>query len=341
MAYPKPLSEKSLAKMYRDANLDERKSAFLHQFFQAAANLYGAAVMADLWEILKAIAGQYGMTDLKRKDLIAFSSIARRENVPYHVYEVDELYSEEKRAMLDRIIVHKSLVRVGYGKMIAFYELAELQSEHTFYIPEDFLSYVEPKPTPAEIQLLEFLKNLKVTASEYVNSYGRKYVCTHVGETLESFSFRNAMETSEYEWYSGENPQHKIRNERQLQELDARTSGSEAEKILRSYKENRNLGYFPPARDIQAVSDELSEVGVQLTDQQFSDLVELLMLVNNTSHLWHNYGWAPVDLARQHPIKVPTSVSFGPGIRQAFAEGKLSREEIEEECRKRGIKIVE
>ena len=35
MAYPKPLSEKTLARMYREANIDEEKSEFLHKLFLA------------------------------------------------------------------------------------------------------------------------------------------------------------------------------------------------------------------------------------------------------------------------------------------------------------------
>ena len=44
MAYPKPLSEKSLQKMYLQSGINEVKSHFLHQLFKAAANLYGSVL---------------------------------------------------------------------------------------------------------------------------------------------------------------------------------------------------------------------------------------------------------------------------------------------------------
>ena len=42
MAYPKPLSEKALQRLYKESGLDERAQGFLHDFFAACANLYGA-----------------------------------------------------------------------------------------------------------------------------------------------------------------------------------------------------------------------------------------------------------------------------------------------------------
>ena len=173
MAYPKPLSEKSLIKMYHEANLDEEKSSFLHQFFLSAANLYGIAVLRDLWDILKEIAPQYGVNGIKRKDLIAFSSIVRREDVPYYIYEIDELYSGEKRSTLDREIVHKSLVRSGYSKMAWYYNLADAQADTPYYIPKDFLTYAAASATREETLLLRFLKRLKVTAKESENRYNK------------------------------------------------------------------------------------------------------------------------------------------------------------------------
>ena len=41
MPYPKPLSEKSLEKLYKDAGLTNEARSFLYAFFTACANLYG------------------------------------------------------------------------------------------------------------------------------------------------------------------------------------------------------------------------------------------------------------------------------------------------------------
>ena len=123
---------------------------------------------------MRAVAKQYGMEDIKRRELIDFSSIARRENVPYNVYEIDELYSAEKRAEIDREIVNKKLIKAGYAGKNIYYELAELQAGKPYYIPEDILSYAAGNTVPEETKLLNFLKKLKVTATESENRFGKK-----------------------------------------------------------------------------------------------------------------------------------------------------------------------
>lgn len=341
MLYPKPLSEKSLAKMYSEANINEEKSEFLHKFFLAAANLYGTIVLRDLWDILKQIAEQYGMTGIKRKDLIAFSSIVRRETQPYYVYEIDELYAAEKRSELGREIVHKSIVKAGFDKKAWYYALVEMQGDKPYYIPKDMLSYAAQKTTAAEDLLLRFLKRLKVTARKAKTPGGKTVACEHVGETLGSFSFRNSDEDYEYCYFNGELDWHPSKNERAVQELLERTGCSEAEKIFRRYKEECNIGAFSPAHSLEAVFEELCEVGVQLSDKEFNKLTNLLVQFNNVSRLWCNCGWSPSELSELESRTGPTSISLGPGILKMIEEGKLDREEIEAELRRRGITLIE
>jgi hypothetical protein len=339
MSYPKPLSEKSLAKMYREAGLDEKKSDFLHKFFSACANFYGTIALRDAWELLKNIAEQYGADTIKRKDLIAFSSIARREDVPYYVYEIDELYTAEKRSNLDRQIVHKSLIRAGYGQRTDYYHVAERQYGKPYYLPEDLLAYAVPKTSPQEAKLLHFLSGLKVTASKSEDSLGRKHTCIHKGKTLGSFSFRNSDETFSYQWAAGEIEGHPSVNEKVLRELTERTAGSEAEKIVRQYREECNIGVQNPSDSICRIMDELNEVGVCLSEARCRALVDLLTEFNNESHLWCNCGWTPSDLSKRTGRTPPTSMSLGPGIMKLAAEGKIDLKEFEEELRKYGVKL--
>ncbi len=53
MSYPKPLSEKSLERLYRESKLTKEKQSFLHAFFAACANLYGAIALR-FWKIAPA-----------------------------------------------------------------------------------------------------------------------------------------------------------------------------------------------------------------------------------------------------------------------------------------------
>lgn len=53
MAYPKPLSEKSIRKMYDESGLIDEKIVFLRNLFEGAAFLYGVISMEELWDVYK------------------------------------------------------------------------------------------------------------------------------------------------------------------------------------------------------------------------------------------------------------------------------------------------
>ena len=335
MAYPKPLSEKTLARMYREANISEEKSEFLHKYFLACANLYGAVAMYELWGILKVIADEYGMEKIKRKDLIAFSSITRREDVPYYVYEVDELYSKAKRNDLDRFVVHKSIIQPGYIQKNLFHILREGQGSKPPFISEGLLDYAAPVPTTMDKKLLGFLKKLKVTAFEAEGEFGEHYVCEHVGETLGSFPFRNSIERDLLKWYSGEDEEHPSTNAKRLKCIEEKTSGSEAEKIFRKIKEDFNIGAFSCTDTIKNVLRELNEVGVELTERQTDKLLKLIMDYNNNSHLWCNFGWTPRELLSMNTHGgIFESASFDSEPEPPFANDFIDRDEIESALRK-------
>ena len=79
MSYPKPLSQKTLDKMYKESGLSKEKIEFLGKLFDGAAALYGIITLKDLWNVYKEYAEKVPAIRLHRKDIIAFSSIARRE----------------------------------------------------------------------------------------------------------------------------------------------------------------------------------------------------------------------------------------------------------------------
>ena len=123
MSYPKPLSEKSLKRLYTQAGLSTEACDFLHSFFAVCANLYGAIALRDVWSVYQKL--KSGAPRIHRRDLIAFSTIVRREVQPYRVYEIEELYTEEPHNDLDRHIVSNELIGAGYGKMSSFYALMD------------------------------------------------------------------------------------------------------------------------------------------------------------------------------------------------------------------------
>lgn len=88
MAYPKPLSQVNIDKMCREYGLSPMLVETLHRYYEAFAKLYGMVFLNEAWQVIKMLEPQ-----IKKKDFINFSSIARREDLPYYIYEIDEVYS--------------------------------------------------------------------------------------------------------------------------------------------------------------------------------------------------------------------------------------------------------
>ena len=107
MSYPKPLSKKSLERLYKESRLTEEARTFFHAFFAACANLYGAIALRDVWQVYGELKDA---PKLRRKDILTFASIVRREEQPYYVFEVNELFDEDSNNELDRHIVTRELV---------------------------------------------------------------------------------------------------------------------------------------------------------------------------------------------------------------------------------------
>lgn len=331
MSYPKPLSEKSLKRLYTQASLSTEACDFLHSLFAACTNLYGAIALRDVWSIYQEL--KRDTPRIHKRDLIAFSAIVRREVQPYRVYEIEELYTEEPHNDLDRHIVSKELIGAGYGKMFSFYALMEELSDQPYCVPDNFLSYAVPSATAEENSLSDFIGNLKSTAKECAPKQRKPYPNENRGKKLREFSFLNLNEQFNLEYYKKVPATHSA--------LLEEYSGTEAEKIMRSYRLTENVGYLRTTDMIQDVLTELSEAGVRLTEAQHSTLMRLMMQYHNGSRLWCLRGWTPNELAAMYGNTGAPSISFGPGIQKMFADGTMDKNELVRKIKELGWKVSE
>ena len=331
MSYPKPLSEKSLNRLYMQAGLSTEACDFLHSLFAACANLYGAIALRDVWSVYQEL--KSGAPRIHRRDLIAFSTIVRREVQPYRVYEIEELYTEEPHNDLDRHIVSKELIGAGYGKMFSFYALMDELGNQPYCVPEYFLSYAVSSASAEESVLSNFIGNLKSTAKECTPKQRKTYPNENRGKKLSEFSFLNLDEQFNLEYYKKVPATYSA--------LLEEYSGTEAEKIMRSYRRTENIGYLRTTDMIQNVLIELCEVGVRLTEKQHSTLMRLMMQYHNGSRLWCLRGWTPNELAAMHGNTGASSISFGPGIQEAFADGTMDKNELVRKIKELGWKVSE
>ena len=96
-----------------------------------------------------------------------------------------------------------------------------------------------------------------------------------------------------------------------------------------------------PIESIDHVTEELAEVGVELTMNQAEELMRLIMELRNNSRQWCISGWKPVELAQRYKPQGKPAISFGPGIQQAFANGDMDREEMVRQLRAMGLNMEE
>jgi len=330
MSYPNPLSEKSIEKLYQQSGLTDEARSYLHRFFAACANLYGTISLRHVWVVYQQLEDT---PKLRRKDIVSFASIVRREEQPYYVFELNEIYDEESSNELDRLIVSKELVGVGYGKYCLLYDLTDqIDFDRPYCVPDDFLSCAETVQTKQEQTLFDFLSGLASTADECVPKYGKSIPNDHKGQKLGDFSFLNSEERFEVEWQKRPATREAILHD---------YSGTEAEKILRFFKRGENIGRNSPTETIQWILDELNEAGVEMTQGQVEVLFSLITNYHNNSRLWCLSGWKPSELAAMYRGNGPTAISFGPGMQKAFEDGSLDKEELVKAIQKMGLKVIE
>ena len=328
MSYPKPLSEKSLERLYTQAGLSTEACDFLHSLFAACANLYGAIALRDVWSVYQELKSE--APRIRRYDLIAFSAIVRREVQPYRVYEIEELYKEEPHNDLDRHIVSKELIGAGYGKMLSFYALMDECDDRPYCVPDDFLSYAEPTASAEEKSLADFIGNLKSTATECAPKQRKTYPNENRGKKLNEFSFLNLNERFNLDYYRKVPATYSA--------LLEEYSGTEAEKIMRFYRRAENVARLRVTDMIQNVLIELCEVGVCLTEKQQDTLMQLIVQYHNGSRLWCTCGWKPDELAAMYSS---CGVLPDQKLHASSSDGVMDKKEIIRKMKELGLKIID
>lgn len=305
-ALPKPLSQKSIQKMLEGWNPETVDK--LHDYYAAFSNLYGVIMLSDAWKICK-----HYETNIHKKEFMDFSSIARRENLPYYILEIDELYCEEPRVSdAQRFIINKELVTDGYYRFANIYELIERQADKPFYYPERMTEFTENADSAQWNALCDFIRNIK----------------TNDGIKLSEYVIMSEWEKSDLEYY---------KSQRKKDEILKNASIPRSEKIIKSLKIMMTSG----ENALDHLSYALEESNAVLTEKEWQKLTLLFQDANNHSHHWANCGWTPMELHRKYGNPTPRSISFGPGLQKAFENGDIDKNEIIEKLKSMGISVEE
>ncbi|MBR1382468.1 MAG: hypothetical protein IJ555_01455 [Ruminococcus sp.] len=307
MAYPKPLSKKSIDKML--ASWDAETVDTLHRYYEAFSELYGIVMLKDAWQVFKRFEPK-----IHKKQFVDFSSIARREDVPYYVFEIDEIYSEEKRFDTGRLIVNKKIVISGAYKFSRLYEIYEMQAGKPYYDKPDLLE-VAAHPRYDE-KILPFINELTLKSGE---QRGKKFSEAFLLTDHEKFLL---------DWFKAE-----YRKKEVLKNAEIPFSQKFYEHMIKRIEGQGN--------PIDSIIHYLEDNGFQFeTQKQAEQFIRLLQDFINKSHLWVNCGYTPTELFAKSTNTKPKSISVGPNMKKAFADGTMDREEFIRRLSAAGIEFV-
>ena len=342
MSYPKCLSVKSLEKRYRDAGISEDKIQFLKDLCLSCMNLYGVIHAEQLWAVYKELSEKVSVPKIQRKELYTALGIFRREDLPYYVFEADEVYTEEPRTEKYRLLASRQLVHSGYGKFTSLYRLIENAMDKPYFVPANMLEYRDPVPDERKQKLTDWLSVLSCTQTEFKTRYGKVFPCAYTGKKLGEFSFISRDDDFELRYQRGEIEDHKG-NAKYAAELETElNSMTAAERLIRDYTWRSHLGVTKPTDSLTYFMNDLEEMGVLLTEEQADFLVQSLMDYHNHLHLWCNCGWTPAEMAQRlfASGQVLPQIRFGPGMEKAFSDGSLDREELVGRLKEMGLDVL-
>lgn len=351
MAYPKPFAESTLAKKYKETELSPETIEILKKFFISCACLYGAIFAEDMWQVYKELLGKGEVPRVKQKDIYGLLPILRRDgSMPFRVYEISEIYADEKDRPKDRLLSHKELTPPGVREDNYIYPLQQSQNFYApYHVPDHFLDFQEIPVTKEEQRLLRYVGNLKVikgVIKESDSDPGKTY--EHAGERLDSFCYLSDYEKFYLNYYK-----NKLlpipRNLNILHALENKfCKKNTAVKLVGEYKFLIYVGGRTPAQEFGLFMNDLNEVGADITRKRAEKLASLLFDMYNHSYLWTNRGWPPKLLAETKMKEMKAkgiqpsmpSISFGPGIEQAIREEKMDREALIRKIQELGMKVI-
>lgn len=340
----KPLSAKTLARKYSELGLSPEIIDLLHTYFLCFSNLYGLITIQEAWDIFR---NYEGIRNIHKKDFIAVSSIVQREEQPYVILEMKEVFSgETSEKETDRLIINRKLLYDGYRRFEAVYFIDEQAVGKPRYIPEsrdEFLSYSEDPfwKNPAGAELRTLLAGLKTSGVGRSPDFAGKadIPITDLdgkpvkGKRLSAFCMNTQMESINIDMEKRES------RKKLLTERFRTTPAEKLYQFIESAVQGKNP--YLIGKELSKLFERLDDdFGAVYTQAEAEKIVALYSTLNNTTNMWSNAGWTPDELMKkQNSDKFP-AIQFGPGMQKMFEDGEMDREELTALLKKNGFDVL-
>lgn len=336
----KPLSEKTLEKMYIKANITKKESEIMHRYFKCFANLYGFISSKEIWELFN-----YYEKDVSKEKLYAFIDIVEREeNDTYEIYPVHRVFNNPDTDK-NKVLINKFLIDYGTNKFTSVYQLENQRNDEVyFYRPEKQELFTFKKDlfydNAQGKRMVKFINNIRTSGEEENEFFKGKTIHLYnldegeiVGKKFCNLRCYNSLDAV---LIKCETRPHYLEN------LKQKTDCFVSEKILGLIKESLLLDYSNREyNSIKMILDRILAYGGRLDEDEVQEFVSLYMELNNNSNLWCNCGWQPVKLLALDGIKGPFKMSLGPNIRRMIDNKEIDINELKEACDEIGVDILD
>ncbi len=305
--------------MYAEAKINESEKEFLHTFYGSCADLYGVLPVRDAWAIYEECRKTSPYPSIGKTKFLKFSAIARREEGPFQIYEINEIFADEKPAQGMRFIVRRDIVGFGIDRFAELYDICDRQAEYHYFVPDDVCGFRDDDAAKAEQKLQEYLDDLVSSAETIPEGYSSQIPNPNRGKKLKDFSYVSGDDRFLIEYYSGGHYQ-------KLADMKAAAASCPASRqILEKCRSRDMTGYFSVNKNIELLFRQLEEAGAEADPEE---VMHLYQEFHNTLHMWCMRGWSPMSLHRIRKPSGPVQIQFGPGIEKMITEGQYDREEM-------------
>lgn len=340
MAYPKPLSSRTIQKMLEEAQIDNKKADFLYELYHCAANLYGIIMLDELWDVYKALKSSNKYPSIKKKELIGFSDIVRRQNLPYRVYEMEEIYKGQKEGKELRLLIKRDLTgREGFDRDELLY-IDEQRYEHPFYVPKDILVFTDDYETLEAKNFRICLENLICKQKYTTDKDGKKIRNPNFRKKLKDYSYMNQMDYLVLNVYSESDSAY---NRRKLEEFKGIMSLPASLRIYNTIVKIVKKGCMKLTVLVTMLFEYLQDAGAQVDEREVNMILKYFIEMYNNTHQFSMGGWTPHELALAYPPNpdAKPAIVFGENLQRMFETGEIDREEYEKAIREAGLEVFD
>lgn len=298
MAYPKPLSEKTLSRKYGELSISSEKLEFLKKFYNACICLYGFVSVREALEVYGQIAHQEGVPALEEDDFYEPLDVFRRDGtVPFFIAYDEEVMEGDPEAGLpeETVIAHRNLMYTGRQWLYRILSLGEVREEMgiPFYIPDHFMSIQSIPVTEEEKELAEYLGNLRARGG-VIRDFETKEIPkpSRYGPKLSTISYISATEQFIIDMIhsSGNDKNKKLHGV--VDQIWEKAMGKPASlRILDTFKTSCYLGQTLYKDALDQVETDLRWLGVSPRMWKKKDLRRLCRNAYESFPLWITYGW--------------------------------------------------